>query len=78
MKDISFKQKERNIFNEMRIDVFVINASNTNHEMNTQKTKSDFVENVEAVKNAKTKNIVNIESKRIIKKIENTKSKEEN
>lgn len=61
MKDISFKQKECNTSHEMKIDVCVINASNTNHEMNTQKTKSDFVENVEVVKNARTKNIVNID-----------------
>lgn len=78
MKDISFKQKERNIFNEMRIDVFVINASNTNHEMNTQKTKSDFVENVEAVKNAKTKHIVNIDWIDDMQKTKNTESKKEN
>lgn len=61
MKDTSFKQKECNTSHEMKIDVCVINASNTNHEMNTQKTKSDFVENVEVVKNARTKNIVNID-----------------
>lgn len=55
------EKKEISILFEMKTDVFVINASNTNHEMNTQKTKSDFVENVEVVKNARTKNIVNID-----------------
>lgn len=61
----------------MKIDVFVIRATNTSHEMNSQKTKSDSKKEIQFVKNAKTKHIVNIERIDEVKKTNNTEIKKD-
>lgn len=61
----------------MKIDVYVINARNTSHEVNMQETNHDFTKNAESVKNVRMQNIVNTEKRHDMQKTVNIKSEKE-